>query len=175
MSSHVVARPYADAISMLALKNKQQESWLDLLNGLIEVVRKPEIMAMVQHPSVSNESIFNVIKTALAIKDNQQERLIQMLVENKRLSAVCAIKDILHKIFLSRAGKVQATVTSASALSPALEKKVKTFVMQHFNASGVELISHVDPALVASIMLEVDGKQLDWSISHQLEKFKEQF
>ena len=97
-------------------------------------------------------------------------RPINILGSDGKASVLTSIK-----YFLEANGEVEAIVKTAHKLSSSLEKKVKTFIMKEFNAKDVELTSHIDSTLVGSLLLEVDGKQIDWSVHSQLNKFKEQF
>lgn len=173
--SYAIARPYANAISMLANTSKTQQSWLTFLDNLVRLADDASFESMVKHPAISDEMIHEVIKTALDVKDKHHDNLLKLLIENNRLDNVVSLRDVLKKMFLEANNEVHAVVKSAHKLSTSLEKKVKAFVMQKFNAKDVELSSQIDASLVGSLLLEVDGKQIDWSIQSQLNKFKEQF
>ena len=173
--SYAIARPYANAISMLAKTKKSQEEWLKLIDGLVRLSSDAAFENMIRHPAISDQMIHEVVKTALDVKDKHHDNLLKVLIENNRLGSVVALKDVLKKMFLDMNGEVEAIVKSAHKLSASLEKKVKAFIMQEFSATDVELTSQIDSNLVGSLLLEVDGKQIDWSIHNQLNKFKEQF
>lgn len=173
--SYAIARPYANAINMLATTKKAQEGWMKFIDGLVRLSSDAAFENMIHHPAISDDMIHEVIKTALNVKDKRHDNLLKVLIENHRLESVVALKDVLKKMFLDANNEVEAVVKSAHKLSATLEKKVKTFIMKEFNAKDVELTSHIDPALVGSLLLEVDGKQIDWTIHNQLNKFKEQF
>lgn len=173
--SYAAARPYANAISMLATTKKAQQSWLAFFDGLVRLSSDASFEHMVKHPAISDKMIHEVIKTALDVKDKHHDNLLKLLIENNRLDNVVSLQDVLKKMFLEANNEVHAVVKSAHKLSASLEKKVKAFVMQKFNAKDVELASQIDTSLVGSLLLEVDGKQIDWSIHNQLNKFKEQF
>ena len=173
--SYVTARPYANAISMLATTKKAQKSWLKFIDDLVRISSDASFENMIQHPAISHEMIHDIVKTALDVKDNQQDNLLKLLIENHRLNSIVAIRDILKKTFLDVNNEVEAVVKSAHKLSASLEKKVKAYIMHKFKVKDVELTSRIDSSLVGSLLLEVDGKQIDWSINSQLNKFKEQF
>ena len=173
--SYAVVRPYANAISMLATTKKAQQGWMKFLDGLVRLASDHAFENMIQHPAISGQMIHEVVKTALDVKDKHHDNLLKTLVENHRLSSVVALRNVLKKMFLEANGEVEAIVKTAHKLSFSLEKKVKTFIMKEFNAKDVELTSHIDSTLVGSLLLEVDGKQIDWSVHSQLNKFKEQF
>lgn len=173
--SYVAARPYANAINMLATTKKAQQSWLAFVDGLARLASDASFESMVKHPAISDKMIHEVIKTALDVKDKHHDNLLKLLIENNRLGNVVSLRGVLKKMFLEANNEVHAVVKSAHKLSASLEKKVKAFVMQKFNSKDVELTSQIDASLVGSLLLEVDGKQIDWSIHNQLNKFKEQF
>jgi F-type H+-transporting ATPase subunit delta len=173
--SYAIARPYANAISMLAKTKKDQKEWMTLIDGLVRLVSDAAFENMIHHPAISKDMIHEVVKTALDVKNKHHDNLLKVLIENHRLDSVVALKDVLNKMFLEANGEVEAIVKSAHKLSATLEKKVKAFIMKEFNAKDVELTSKLDSTLVGSLLLEVDGKQIDWTIQNQLNKFKEQF
>lgn len=169
------ARPYAEAISLMATKPSEHKAWNQFLTELEPVVAQPEIIAMMQHPLIANEAVIAVIDEALKIKDKTHHRLVEVLVNYNRLGAVSSIKRMVKAMFLRQVGRVDAVVTSAAPLTPALKKSIEAFVLEQFSAEGVDLACVVDPSLLGSIIIEAGGKQINWSLQHQLDKIKASF
>lgn len=169
------ARPYAEAINLVATKPSQHKAWNAFLAALEVVVAQPEIMAMVQHPLVHDTTVVDVIVQALDTNDAAFKRLISVLVAYNRLDAVASIKQMVKAMFLRQVGRIDASVKSASPLTAALKKQIEAFILQQFSADGVDLECSTDPSLLGSIMIQADGKQINWSLQYQLDKIKANF
>jgi|TARA_X000000950_G_scaffold229590_1_gene277526 F-type H+-transporting ATPase subunit delta len=170
-----IAKPYAYAINMLTETKQAQKSWLKFLNGLNDLVANADFFNLVNHPSISDQEVFDVSKKALKLKNDQHENLLKILIKNKRLNAVSALLENLESMYLHSNNQVKAVVKSASQLSPGLKQSIQSYIKNKFNVKGVELSVSLQPDLIGALMIDVDGKQIDWTISHQLKQFKEQF
>lgn len=169
------ARPYAEAISLMATKSSEHKAWNQFLAELEAVVTQPAIIAMMQHPLIANGAVVDVVDEALKIKDKAHRRLLEVLVGYNRLDVVPSIKRMVKAMFLRQVGRVDAVVTSATPLTAALKKSIESFVLAQFSAEGVDLTCVVDPNLLGSIMIQAGGKQINWSLQHQLDKIKASF
>lgn len=100
--------------------------------------------------------------------------LIDTLVQNKRLSILAEIAEKYTQLFDHSQGKQVAKVTTAVALTNALEAKVLAKVKE-LTGKEAEIINFVDAAILGGFILRVGDIQYDASIANKLNKLKREF
>lgn len=94
-------------------------------------------------------------------------QLAAFLIESRRTNELTImIRDIA--MYLSDAGHVSGTMTSARELNTATKKAIEQYVKEKTGAAHIELDTIVDESVLGGIKLEVPGREFDSTIARQL-------
>lgn len=94
-------------------------------------------------------------------------QLAAYLIESRRTNELTImIRDIA--MYLSDAGHVSGTITSARELNAATKKAIEHYAKEKTGAAHIELDTIVDEAVLGGIKLEVPGREFDSTVARQL-------
>lgn len=165
-----IARPYAEAVFAVADKAGALEHWSQALANLSLVAQSPEVMQLAGNPSVSGAQMADLFSVAEDFPVDAK-RLIQTLVENKRLEALPAIASMFEELKAEREGAIDAQISSAYPLEGAglaalvldlerrFKRKIRPFVV-------------VDQALIGGARVCVGDQVIDGSVRGKLEAMR---
>ena len=84
--------------------------------------------------------------------------------------------DVIAKVFIEQYNILnnimQATVKTAQVIDDKLKEEIKLFI-EKYMGKKVELKSIVDPKLIGGLMIQMDDKLFDASISGKLNQLKQ--
>ena len=101
-------------------------------------------------------------------------KLIDTLIQNKRITILGDVAKKYSELFDEGQDKQVATVTSAVALTDALELKVLAKVKE-LTGKDAEIVNIVDESILGGFILRVGDIQYDASIANKLNKLKREF
>ena len=165
-----IARPYSEAVFALADKSGTLAAWSDALAYLAIVAQTPELTQLAGHPNVSGAQMADLFNVAEGLPA-EAKRLVQTLVENKRLDALPAIAVLFEQLKAQREGAIDAEITSAFQLDGAelaalvmdLERRFKRKIRPHVA---------VDQALIGGARVRVGDQVIDGSVRGKLEAMR---
>jgi F-type H+-transporting ATPase subunit delta len=169
-----LARRYSTALFQLARESGQEEQVGGEIARFFAAYNDSELQAILTNPAFAVESR----KQVLIRVANAQElavlttNFLSLLLERDRLSHLPGIVSSYQRLLNEAKGRVEAKVTSASALEAAdLQRLLGTLRA----ISGKEVVLHeaIDPALIGGLLVELEGKIYDGTVRTQLEKMKQ--
>ncbi|SHI31889.1 ATP synthase F1 subcomplex delta subunit [Arenibacter nanhaiticus] len=175
MNESRAAVRYAKAILDLAVDNKATDAVeKDMRSVVSTLTDSAELRELLANPVVKSHLkkvvLLDVFKGSNAIT----EGLINVLVENKRIGLLNMVAEKFILLNEARKGQGVAYVTTAVALTPALEKKIiKQVVEMTGNESTLE--NTIDESIIGGFILRVGDLQYDASIAHKLSSLKREF
>jgi F-type H+-transporting ATPase subunit delta len=176
MSASRVARRYSKALLNLCGGNGSTEAVVGSLEKFAAVVREsPEIVEVLDDPSIDNEArqrTLHKLVPKLGI-GGHAANLLYLLGERRRLREVPGILEDLKERLDQSAGRVRASVTSASLLSQSEIKRIKDS-LETSTGKTVILETSVDPTLLGGAVTKVGNLVLDGSIRTSLQSVREQ-
>jgi len=164
-----IARPYAQAIFSLAKEKETLAIWLDVLTLMTGVIENPDIKSFIQDAKVLDS---DREKTLLKIfgkdVDDMAKNFIMLLIENKRLMILPAIKLAYEKLKADYEGTVKAEIIAAAEpdkkavdnLIKSLEKKFNKKIEGHVT---------IDKSIIGGTKIIVGDTVIDDSIKGKLE------
>ena len=170
MSSGSIARRYAKAIIAVAQEHDVLEQAGDELRVLRALAADPEIAQALANPMLTAEARRRL---ALAIAERLTLRPIMhnflaVLADNRRLDQLVGIADQYQRILDGMLGRVRATVTSATPLTPEQIDAVSSAVARQTRRTVLSE-QQTDPKLLGGVVVDVEGKVYDGSLRTQLE------
>ncbi len=176
MNESIITVRYAKAFFSLA----KEKNMLPDLRQDIELVAKicnesTDFILFLESPVVKTSKKINLLTEIFAKSVNKLTLdFLTLITKNKRefyIPGICR-----NFIGLSRKdqGIKTAVITTATIIPDETLKAVKTILEKELDAK-VELTETVKPEIIGGLLLRVDDKQLDASVSTQLKKIKTAF
>jgi len=132
------------------------------------ISENPELLNMLKSPIIKSAVKKSALTEIFGKKINSITLgLINLLIENKRLQLLPLVAKEFIVIYDYLQGVEIAQVTSAVPLTKELESKILNKVKE-FSDKDITLKNIIDPSIIGGFVLRVGDKQLDSSISNQL-------
>lgn len=163
-----VARPYARAAFAYAEEHNRTDEWFEFLSMLNQVTVMSDVLSSAN--CFTDEYKLDFLRKILdGHLDKNQENFIKLLLEYKRIEAVADIFEQYQEMYdeLKKLGK--AEVVSARKLSSADLDKVNNRLETKYDKK-FEVVNTVDPSIIGGLILKIDDKVIDESISGKLGK-----
>lgn len=167
---------YAKATLNLAKEKKMAEEVnkdMILIRDTLEENHDLEIM--LKSPVIKSASkrsvLIEIFKKEIS---DITKGLIDVLIENKRLSLLPLVAKEYIVIFDFMKGVEVAQITTAVPLTKELEKKILKRIQESIDAD-VSLVNVVDPSIIGGFVLRVGDKEYDSSVSYRLTDLLSQF
>lgn len=175
MSDSRAAVRYAKAILDLAVENKATDAVEKDMRSVVSTVSdSKELRDMLSNPVISGSAKKDVLKEVFKGSHAISQGLMNMLVENKRVSLLneVALKYIILNESLK--GKDVAYVTTAVPMTADLEKQLLKQVAS-ITGKEVTLENKIDESIIGGFILRVGDLQYDASVSNKLNNLKREF
>ncbi len=167
---------YAKALLSLAIdKNIADEvnENMQLIASTVSEARDLQIAlnSPVIKVETKKDTLFAIFGTSI---NNISKGLINLLVENKRLSILIDVATQYTIIYDFHKGTQAAIVTSAIPLTDSLKEKILTKV-NDIVGKKVTIENIIDPSIIGGFILRVGDKQFDASISGEMNDLRRKF
>ena len=166
-----VAAHYADAILQLAeqVGGQLADTVLKDLSTVAEAFKSsPDLNLLLEHPSIPTEEKRKII---VELFDGRCQdltlRLLELLLDKRRITLVPAIEIEYHKLLNSRKNIVSASLVCADKLGDGAIADIKARLAEHVG-SHLELDVKVDPSLLGGVVLKLGDQVIDGSLKGKL-------
>ncbi|MEQ1881998.1 MAG: F0F1 ATP synthase subunit delta [Burkholderiales bacterium] len=164
-----IARPYAEAVFRLARQGNALPAWSDALGLIAAVYQDPQMKSVMANPKVTPADIEKLLLNICGEHiDNVARNLIQLLVHNRRLSALPEIRAMFERLKLEDEGKLDAKISSAFPMDDAQRNQVVSLLSARFKRK-INATVTVNPELIGGIKVEVGDKVWDASVRGRLQ------
>ncbi len=169
-----VGRLYAEVILHVAEEQGQAEALRDELAELVGYLdRTPELEQLFSSPLIEEDPLAEVIEKAFRGKASDLlVDSLQVINHKGRLGSLRAIAAEYRAALLKRGGWIDVHVRTAVPLTDALRARLTTAVAAA-TGSKPTLIEHVDPSVVAGLVVELEGRKIDASLASRLHQLTE--
>jgi F-type H+-transporting ATPase subunit delta len=165
-----IARPYARAAFEEARSQGLLAPWSEALQAAAQVVRDPRIETLLGNPHVTPAELAQLVTGIAATKLGKHgANFVSTLAANRRLAYLPQISAQFDTLKDSAEGVADVTVTSASALDQAQQKKLAAGLEKRLKRS-VRLHCEVDPALIGGAVLRAGDLVIDGSLRTRLDR-----
>lgn len=165
-----LARPYAAAVYKRARETGSAEKWSGVLGLLAQIMQEPRIASAANNPKGTKdrfiESILDLCEGHL---DEEAQNLVRILVTNRRLGLVGAIRDQFEKYKAADEGYVDVNVSSAYALEEE-ERKQLAEVLKKTLGREPRLDVRIDDSLIGGVLIQAGDRVIDASVRGQLQR-----
>lgn len=163
------SRVYGGSLYDLAAEEKITAPVLEQMLVIKQVLREnPDYIRLLSEPSIKKAERLSLIDKALGAScEKYLVNFIKLLCERNMLNEYEGCCEIFKKRYNEDHNISEAVVTSAVKLSDDQLKKL-TAKLEGISGKKISIISKVDPKILGGIRVELDGKQLDGSVSGRL-------
>jgi F-type H+-transporting ATPase subunit delta len=174
-----LARRYAKALLGLAIDGKDK-TLLDKVGSDLRSLRNayqaaPELGEVLANPAfkrAQRKAVLDALLTKIGAQD-LVKTFTYLLLDKERLAVLPDISREIDAMIEARAGKVQAQVTSAVALTAAQLKQI-TATLEKLSGKKVVVEKKQDPALLGGVVAKVGDVVYDGSLRTQLRALRDQ-
>tara|TARA_R110002049_G_scaffold67797_2_gene175921 strand:+ start:730 stop:1263 length:534 start_codon:yes stop_codon:yes gene_type:complete len=164
-----IARPYAEAAFKIARESRDFAGWGDALARIAQVANDSVARQFISNPAVSAEKVASVIADAAGGLGDDQNRFVQALAENDRLSVITEINDLFVKLRHADEGVLDAVVSSAFELTDAQRDEIgKTLEAKYGRKVDLQVV--VDAELIGGVSIRIGDEVMDASVRGKLQK-----
>ena len=175
INSSKVAKRYAKALLDYSIEKHEEDNFVQEISSLVEVVREnPDLRALLHSPIVRMEIKHKVLQEVFSQRSAILNLLIEILVENKRVSNLYDIAREYIIQYNRYKGKTTAYLTTAVELPETLKAQSVQKSIARSGGKKITLESRVEPHLIGGFILRIDDLQYNASIAHKLYGIKEQ-
>ncbi len=170
-----VARRYARALYMIGVEENRLDALTREVRALGDVVRaSSELASLLSSPVVPHGVRRAVMTDILArMSPSPTARNVTLMLTDRRKGALLPeVADALTALADERAGKVQAEVTSAVALTEAQVQKLRAS-LEKLTGKTVAVKAKVDPTLLGGVVTRIGDKVYDGSLRTRLEQIRQ--
>ena len=176
MASTRAAIRYARAVLNLTKDSGAIDAVLKDMKSIVTILGdSKDLRLALQSPIIKAEDKRAVLKEVFKKASKETTGLIDILVDNKRVDMLGHVATSFMDLYNKDQGLQTATVTTATALTPALEAKVLAKVTELTGSTDIKLENIIDESIIGGFILRVGDAQYNASIASQLGKLKREF
>ena len=167
-------REYAEAIFMIGMEEGKQNEYGKALEAMLEIFEQnPEYVELLASPAIpTGERIECIGRAFEGFVPEHVLSFVQLLCENSRIVFFGECVKEYQKL-LDASNKVShAKVISFVELSDSQKSRL-TEKLEKISGNRVQVQYVTDPSVLGGIIIEMDGKIIDGSLSHRLQKVKD--
>jgi F-type H+-transporting ATPase subunit delta len=169
------ARRYAKAAFEIAERDDSMETWLAAFVIAEERLVDPEVTRFMSNPAVSAASRVGVLDRIVGEDvTGAQRNMFALTVRRGRFEQLPAVIREFRRLYRTREGIVEATVTTATALDAA-EVEALQDRLEATTGQRVELTQQVDAQLLGGVQVRVGDQLIDGSVRGRLERLRTDF
>ncbi|ULC59779.1 ATP synthase F1 subunit delta [Flaviramulus sp. BrNp1-15] len=175
MSGARAAIRYAKAVLSLASDLKSADAVNNDMKLIANTIAESkDLSEMLQSPVVSSSVKKSVLSEVFKKSNKTTLGLIDILNNNNRINILSDVAVKYNQLFDQSKGIELATVTTAIALTPELEKKALAKAKE-LTGKNVEIENIIDESILGGFILRVGDVQYNASVANQLNKLKREF
>jgi F-type H+-transporting ATPase subunit delta len=134
-----------------------------------------ELRTVLQSPVVKADDKKEALVKIFEKNSDVTKGLIQVLTSNKRINLLGGVASSYVNLYNDSKGVKVATVTTAVALTPAIEAQVLSKVKEMTGSENVTIKNTIDEHIIGGFILRVGDLQYNASIASQLGSLQREF
>ena len=169
----LTAKRYAKALFQIALEKNEIGAYCDQIKAVYDIFGTDEsLLKIICHPGLIGSHKMRLLESAFKgrIADDILGFFAVILRKNRE-SELMGILQAFMDMAWAHNHQVTATITSAVPLSESQIYDIRTKLSQKIDKQ-VDVVSEIDPSLIAGLTIRVDGRFIDASVKRQLDNMK---
>lgn len=167
---------YAKSLFQLAIEKDIIDEIRNDISLIIDTFQEVEnFNILIEHPVIKASKKKQILGELFNEKVHKYTMsFLELTVKNRRENHIKQICIDFIDLYDRYKGIKKAVLTTAYSLSRTQETKVKNAIEQTFD-STIDLNTIVDESLIGGMIIQVDDKQLDLSVSRQIQELRKDF
>jgi F-type H+-transporting ATPase subunit delta len=171
------ARPYAKAAFEIAQEAGSQtgggfDAWSDRLAFWAALVQNPDMSQRLTAPGLTAQDKARLIETVTGDEmEDLGRNFIRLLAENNRIALLPDIQAIFEGLRSEAEGEIEATVTSAFALTDAQSASIVGALSKRLKRK-VRLVSEIDQDLIGGAIIRAGDLVIDGSLRGRVQNME---
>ncbi|MBQ5932747.1 MAG: ATP synthase F1 subunit delta [Lachnospiraceae bacterium] len=163
------SRVYGSSLYDLAAEEKLTEPIRDQMLAIKQILRdNPDYIRLLAEPSIKKAERIGLIDAAFGSScEKYLVSFLKLLCERDLLGEYEGCCEIFTKRYNEDHNISEAVVTSAVALNDS-QLKALAGKLETMSGKKITITTKIDPKVLAGIKVELDGKQLDGTVSGRL-------
>ena len=169
-----ISRRYATAAFSLAVEAKKTAVMVEEMHTLAAAMRaNTNLHDALSSPIVTHAQKATVLAGLLKKAHPLTQRTADVIARGGRADLIPTIADLLQAMLAAELGQVEATITSAHALTPASQKQLMG-ALAKATGKTVQLKLKNDPAVLGGVCIELGSLRLDATLAGALSNMRAQ-
>ena len=169
-----LARPYAEAVFLMAEEKGQLDQWSDMLGFLSLVMNNEQVKKLADNPKLSKSDLAEMMADICNEQmDAQGINLVKLLIKNNRLSLAGEIASQYEIKKAEKSGALDVNVTSAFPMSEDDKTELASSLSGSFGKT-VTINVEEDASLIGGMIIRAGDKVIDGSLSGQIQQLAKQ-
>lgn len=169
MQTTKATKRYAKALLEYAIDKSQAEEIFHEMTSIREVIlQNSELNQVLRSPIVKSVVKKTILEQVFNHMSQTTKRLVQVLLENKRLVLMPDIAHAYIQLYQEYKGKQIVYVTIAQPISEPLQSDILQKAKQITGNENMELKLKIDPSIIGGFVLRVGDLQYNASIANKL-------
>ena len=166
---------YAKAALSISLEQNKEAALAQDMEYIVSVFAENNALGQfLENPVIANSVKQDSLQQVFASLSPLSNKVIALLATNNRIDLLDQVAVAYLDILKKHQGKETAIVTTAVALTPALEKTILTKASQ-LSSAKINLENIIDPSIIGGFILRIGDLQYNASVAHQLDQLKREF
>ncbi|KAK2196850.1 bifunctional F1F0 ATP synthase OSCP-delta subunit [Babesia duncani] len=171
---------YANALFMVSSAKGNSDKVMADLTFISESINScNDFATFISTPGLRTVEKIDFLRTelkALGINEMQNETLncIEMLLEQKRSSAICLIAKHFETLYLLSKGQIKCDVTSAAELTETQKKDLTAGLLKRLKPMKPIVQYKINPVIVGGLVVKIGDQLIDASVATKVERMQSQ-
>ena len=168
-----LAREYGEGLFELAREENLSDTIHEELNALREAFRaEPRYLQLLQSRALPKAERLGILDESFRGKVHIYVlNFMKLLLERGALDAFSDCARYFHRRWCEEKGVVEASVVSAAPLTDA-QRQALSERLGEISGKRVELLVHIDPAVMGGLRVDMEGRRYDNTIRHRLDMMR---
>ncbi len=168
-----LARPYANAVFVLAREHRALDLWARRLGVMAAAADEDRVRALLASPEVpAEQKAFSLAEVCGGEVDERGRKFLLVLARNGRLPLLGEISRRFDELKAAEERNLDVEVLSTYPLTEAQSERLKDALQTKFGKQ-VRLSSDVDPSLLGGAVVRAGDTVIDGSVRGRLDKLAE--
>lgn len=164
-----LARPYAEAVFKLAIKQDGLTKWANLLAEMAAIVANPDMRSAIANPKLSPAALRDLFSSVMkSPMDQDVKNFVQLLIDNDRLGLMPQIASQFEQLKSDHEGVADADVVSAFPLSDGELGSLTATLEKRFKRK-IKPTVRIDKELIGGVKVTVGDEVFDASVRARLQ------
>lgn len=173
MKSTKVAARYAKALLELAIENNKVEQILGDMNYLLSAnAETHDFQLLLKSPIINSDKKIAIFAELFDQFETVTKSFVELITRNGREGLLVEIATSFGAQVKEYKGIVPVTIVTATPLNAQTKENILSKV-RGLISGNLEVTEEIDASLIGGFVVKMDDKQIDASVSNQLNNLKQ--